>query len=91
MGNGASIDVLREAEAGSSDLLIAVTNSDEVNLLTALIADKLGCRSTVARVRNQEYDKEMNLLKSSFVSPSPSIRKKPVQRRSSGCSNFPPS
>jgi hypothetical protein len=66
VGNGASIDVLREAEAGSSDLLIAVTNSDEVNLLTALIADKLGCRSTVARVRNQEYDKEMNLLKSSF-------------------------
>lgn len=65
-GNGASIDVLRAAGTGDSDLLIAVTNSDEVNLLTALVADKLGCRSTVARVRNQEYDREMNLLKSSF-------------------------
>lgn len=66
VGNGASIDVLREAGAASCDLLIAVTNSDEINLLTALVAGKLGCSSTVARVRNQEYDREMNLLKSSF-------------------------
>lgn len=66
VGNGASIDVLRTAGAGKSDLLIAATNSDEVNLLTSLVAKKLGCGSTVARVRNQEYDREMNLLKSSF-------------------------
>ena len=65
-GNGASIDVLREAGARDADLLIAATNTDEVNLLTALIAGKIGCKSTVARVRNQEYDREMNLLNSSF-------------------------
>lgn len=66
VGNGASIEVLREAGAQNCDLLVAATNSDEVNLLTALVAGKLGCRGTVARVRNQEYDREMNLLKSSF-------------------------
>ena len=66
VGNGASIDVLREAGAQSCDLLIAATNSDEINLLTALIAGKLGCKRTVARVRNQEYDREMNLLNTSF-------------------------
>ena len=40
VGNGASIEVLREAGAEESDLLLAVTNSDEVNLLTALLAGK---------------------------------------------------
>ena len=65
-GNGASIEILREAGADSADLLIAVTNSDEVNLLTALVAEKLGCNYTVARVRSPEYDREMNLLKTSF-------------------------
>ena len=35
VGNGASIEVLREAGTEESDLLLAVTNSDEVNLLTA--------------------------------------------------------
>ena len=65
-GNGASANVLKEAGVPESDLLVAVTDSDEINLLCALIAGKLGCRSTVARVRNQEYDQEMNLLKSSF-------------------------
>ncbi len=66
VGNGASIEVLREAGVEDSDLLLAVTNSDEVNLLTALVAGKIGCPRTVARVRNQEYDREMNLLKTSF-------------------------
>ena len=66
VGNGASIEVLREAGTEESDLLLAVTNSDEVNLLTALLAGKVGCPRTVARVRNPEYDREMNLLKTSF-------------------------
>ena len=65
-GNGASIEVLREAGVEDCDLLLAVTNSDEVNLLTALLAGKLGCPRTVARVRNPEYDREMNLLKTGF-------------------------
>jgi len=66
VGNGASIEILREAGAENCDILIAVSNSDEVNLLTALVAKKLGCEYTVARVRSPEYDREMNLLKTSF-------------------------
>ena len=66
VGNGASADVLQEADVRNADLTLAVTNSDEVNLLTALVARKLGCKHTAARVRSQDYDREMNLLKTSF-------------------------
>lgn len=61
-GNGASVEVLQEAEAGSADLTIAVTSSDEVNLLCGLVAKKLGCHRVIARVRNPEYDQQMALL-----------------------------
>ena len=62
-GNGACAEVQREAGVPDSDLLIAATSSDEVNLLCSLIAHKLGCRHIVARVRNPEYDQQMSLLK----------------------------
>ena len=66
VGNGASVDVLKEAGTEDCDLLLAVTNSDEVNLLTALLGRKIGAKNTVARVRNRDYDREMNLLNTSF-------------------------
>ena len=54
-GNGASPKVLRELGAGKADLLCAVTQSDEVNVIAALAANQLGTRMTVARVRDTEY------------------------------------
>ena len=54
-GNGASPRFLREIGAGSADLLCAVTQSDEVNVIAALAAGRLGARSTVARVRDPDY------------------------------------
>lgn len=54
-GNGASVDVLRTAGVDDSDLLIAVTPQDELNLMCCIIARKLGCQNTIARVRNPEY------------------------------------
>ena len=51
-GNGASVQIQREAGVAGSDLLIAATSSDEVNLLCSLVARKLGFRHIVARVRN---------------------------------------
>lgn len=63
VGSGASIDTLIEAGVKDTDILIAVTGSDELNLLTCLIAKKSGARSTVARVRKPEYSKELNLFK----------------------------
>ncbi len=62
-GNGASIDTLREAKVEDTDILIAVTGSDELNLLTCLLAKKLGNCKTIARVRNPEYNKEIHFFK----------------------------
>ena len=62
-GNGASLDTLTEAGVKDADLLIAVTGSDELNLITCLIAKKSGNCQTIARVRNPEYNKEINLFK----------------------------
>ncbi len=62
-GNGASYKVLKDAGVADSDLLLALTDSDEVNLLCCLLARKLGAKSTIARVRNPEYSEELWLIK----------------------------
>ena len=61
-GNGASIRTLMEAGARQSDLVIAVTNSDEVNIVCCLLAKKLGAHHTVARIRDPEYSADAPLL-----------------------------
>lgn len=62
-GNGASYNVQLEAGVEEADLLIAVTASDELNLLCCLIARKAGQCHTIARVRNSMYNKEINFIK----------------------------
>ena len=62
-GSGASIETLRAAGVREADLAIAVTGSDELNIVCCLIAKKLGAKHTVARVRNPEYFREAGLLK----------------------------
>jgi trk/ktr system potassium uptake protein len=54
-GNGASPKFLRSISAGKADLLCAVTESDEANVIAALAAHQLGAKRTVARVRDDEY------------------------------------
>lgn len=54
-GNGASPRVLREAEVEKSDLLVAVTNTDEVNIVACLAAKSQGVPRTVARIHNPDY------------------------------------
>ncbi len=63
VGNGAMHTVQREAGIDSADLLIAVTNSDELNLLCCVVAKKEGSCKTIARVKNPEYSKETPYLK----------------------------
>ena len=65
VGNGSSINTLMEADVKHADLVIAVTNSDELNLLCCLIAKKHSKCHTVARVRNPIYNKEVELIKQS--------------------------
>ncbi len=63
LGNGASYSVQMEAGIEKADLLIAVTGSDELNLLCCLIARKAGNCHTIARVRNPEYSTELGFIK----------------------------
>ena len=62
-GNGASFNVQQEAGIKNADLLIAVTDSDELNLLCCVIAKKGGRCNTIARVRNSLYSKEIGVIK----------------------------
>ncbi len=57
-GNGASRVTLEQASMGRADLLVAVTDSDEVNMIACMAAKHVGVGLTVARVRNQEYIEE---------------------------------
>ena len=63
LGSCADIDVLSEAGVENADILIAVTGSDELNLLTCLMAKKAGGCQTIARVRRPEYRKTLPLFK----------------------------
>lgn len=63
IGSGVSYETLLEAGVEKADLLIAVTDSDELNLLCCLFAKKAGNCQTIARVRNPEYSKEIHYIK----------------------------
>ena len=63
-GNGASLSVLMEAGLEEADLVIAVTGSDELNLLCCTIAKKAGGElAAIARVRNPDYADELAYLR----------------------------
>lgn len=63
VGNGASLDIQEEANTKDADLVIAVTSSDETNILACLVAKRLGAKSTIARVRNPEYLRQTEIMK----------------------------
>lgn len=53
-GNGAHLPVLRRAEVGKAALVLAVTSSDEANMVASLLSKRMGARRTVVRVRVSE-------------------------------------
>lgn len=63
VGNGASYDIQKDAGVDKSSLVIAATSSDETNILSCLVAKKLGSKSTIARVRSYEYMNQLNIIK----------------------------
>lgn len=63
LGNGATFATQREAGIDKADLLIAVTDSDELNLLCCMIAKKTGNCQTIARLRNPDFSSEADFLK----------------------------
>ncbi len=62
-GNGVSSEVLREAGAKNTELLVAATNSDEVNMICCLLAKNLGTQTAIARIRNPEYTSSLEELR----------------------------
>ncbi len=61
-GNGASYSVLKEAGIDKADLMIAVTESDELNLLCCTVAKRVGHCAAIARIRTPDYSKETQYL-----------------------------
>lgn len=62
-GNGASYATLKEAGAGEADILIAVTNSDELNILSCMTAHMMGAGHTIARIRDVDYSRQNRFYK----------------------------
>ncbi len=63
VGNGASYSTQMEAGIEETDLIIAVTESDELNLLCCTVAKRVGNCAAIARVRTPDYSKEVNYLR----------------------------
>ena len=61
-GNGTDRNLLIEAGVSTADLVIAATNSDEVNMICCLLARKLGASHTIARVRKPDLADEIELF-----------------------------
>ena len=61
--NGLVSNILKQLEISRNDMVIAVTESDEANMLACLSAKNLGAGITVARIRNPEYTKDWAVTK----------------------------
>lgn len=61
-GNGASYEIQKSARVDKADLVISATSSDEVNILSCIVAKQLGAKATVARVRTYDYSNQINLI-----------------------------
>ncbi|CEL90916.1 Trk system potassium transporter TrkA [Streptococcus sanguinis] len=70
-GNGANFKILEQADVSHCDIFISMTEQDEVNMVSAVLAKRMGAKETIVRVRNPEYSnpyfKEKNILGFSLV------------------------
>lgn len=66
VGKGVSRENMLSVGVDKADFFIACTSQDEVNVICALLAKKLGAKKTIARVRDPEYYKEMKIMKDDF-------------------------
>ena len=63
-GNGNDCDTLSEAGVEKAELFVAVTGSDEFNMLSCFLAKRMGAKHTIARIRNPEYnDQNLGFIK----------------------------
>ncbi len=62
-GNGSTAKILSSPNVAKSELLIAVTNSDEVNMIACMTAKQIGIPRTIARIRDPDYAKNIIISK----------------------------
>lgn len=62
-GNGASYGTLKDLNASEADMFIAVTDSDELNILSCFTAHMLGAKHTIARIRDVDYSRQNRFYK----------------------------
>ena len=71
VGNGANFKILEQADVEHCDIFIAMTEHDEVNMVSAVLAKRMGAKETIVRVRNPEYSnsyfKEKNILPTAMI------------------------
>lgn len=71
VGNGVNFQILEEADVRDCDIFIALTDKDEVNMIAAVLAKKMGAKETIVRVRNPEYSnpyfRDQNILGFSHI------------------------
>lgn len=66
-GNGVDYDTLEEAKVGGAELVVATTDSDELNMLVCFFAKKMGASYTVARIRNPEFNDKNTAYMKQFL------------------------
>lgn len=64
--NGMQLGTLKELDVGAYDLLVATTDSDEVNTLICTLAKNLNCKKTIARIRNPEFIEQLDFVRKQF-------------------------
>lgn len=63
VGSATDHEILKEANCGNADLVIALTDNDEMNLTCCLMSKKLGAKNTIARARKPEYNLGIHLIR----------------------------
>ncbi|MCK5690233.1 Trk system potassium transporter TrkA [Myxococcota bacterium] len=77
-GNATSESVLERAGIEQADMLIAVTNTDEVNLIAGMMAKRYGVKQCIIRVRNNELQQDAGILPLADVGVDQVINPEPV-------------
>ena len=62
-GDGVSAEVQMEADVPNAEIVVACASTDELNMLSCLVAKRLGAKNTIARVRNNIYYRQIDMLK----------------------------
>ena len=63
IGNGLQTDILEKANISKTNIFIAVTSSDETNILSCLIAKKMKAHHCVARIRSPEFENQLVFMR----------------------------